>query len=119
MHMRKEIIIAVLIVVLTAGLTLSATAYYKAQNDLTEARLELTKQKNNERMKVFLGMFVEKVIKAEKAVSFEERLRLENTVRQLNDTQILAAWKKFVDSKTETEAQKNVKELLGLLVSKM
>lgn len=49
----------------------------------------------------------------------ETRLRLENAVRDLNNEQILAQWQKFTTSKTETEAQTQVKNLLELLVNKI
>jgi hypothetical protein len=44
---------------------------------------------------------------------------LETAVRDLKDEEILNQWQKFVDSKTETEAQKEVKNLLELLINKI
>lgn len=66
----------------------------------------------------FNKLFIEKVLKAEEKIDFEERLKLENMVRNLNDEEILIQWQKFTESKTETEAQDNVKDLLYILVNK-
>lgn len=73
----------------------------------------------NERVLEFAGLFIDKVLKAKQEVSFEDRLNLETVVRNLKDDQILEQWNKFVNSKTETEAQEEVKNLLDLLVKKI
>lgn len=72
----------------------------------------------NQRTLEFLSLFIKKVLKAEKEVDFDTRLMLENKVRELNDKEILESWNKFVNSKSENEAQKNVKDLLDILVDK-
>ncbi len=72
----------------------------------------------NQRTLEFLSLFIKKVLKAEREVDFDTRLMLENKVRELNDKEILEAWNKFVNSKSEDEAQKNVKDLLDILVDK-
>lgn len=72
--------------------------------------------------KKFLKLFVEKVLGNQKEtaeVSFEDRLKLENAVRELNDSEILAAWNKFVDSQTSGEAQENLRALISLLVGRI
>jgi len=67
----------------------------------------------------FEKIFIEKVLKADKEIDFETRLQLENAVRDLNDNEILSAWQAFTHSPDEIEAQKNVKELLSILVNKV
>lgn len=67
----------------------------------------------------FLQMFVKQVLKNDKGVDFETRLKLETAVRDLKDEQILAAWQKFTNSQTEAEAQKNVKDLLEVVANKI
>ena len=64
-------------------------------------------------------MFIKDVLQADKEVDFETRLKLENAVRDLKDQEILAGWQSFIDSKTEQDAQSNVKKLLGILISKI
>lgn len=67
----------------------------------------------------FGEQFVEKVLKAEKEVDFDTRLKLENDVRELEDNDLKAQWDKFTASKTEQEAQQEVKNLLSLLFKKL
>jgi len=116
---RAKVIYTTLAVVLLGGMFFSGYGYLSMQKELTTTRMLLAEEKRDERALNFLGMFVSKVIKAEKEVSFEDRLKLENMVRDLNDESIVKQWKNFVDSKTEKEAQENVKELLDLLVDKI
>jgi len=52
-------------------------------------------------------------------LDFETRLSLENSVRDLNDPEIMAEWQNFTNSKTEADAQTSVKTLLGILISKI
>ena len=59
------------------------------------------------------------MLKAEKEIDFETRLKLENAVRNIGDDEILIQWQKFIESKTEAEAQTGVKNLLDLLVDKI
>ena len=93
--------------------------YFAAVKELEGTKVVLTTQRYNEKTINFLKMFIKRVIKSDKEVDFETRLKLENAVRDLNDEQILALWQKFVNSQNEVEAQKNVKELLDLLVDKV
>lgn len=67
----------------------------------------------------FLKIFVAKILKAKGEVVFEDRLKLENAVRELGDAAVLGQWQKFVDSKESEVAQDNLKELLGLLVQRL
>lgn len=67
----------------------------------------------------FLKLFVKEVLKAEKEVDFETRLKLENSVREIGDKEVLEIWQKFVESQTEEEAQRNVKDLLEILAKKI
>ena len=73
----------------------------------------------NEKTLNFTRIFVVKILKAEKEVDFETRLMLENSVRDLENSEILAQWQKFTNSKTESEAQEEVKILLEMLVNKI
>lgn len=67
----------------------------------------------------FAKFFIEKFLKAETGVDFETRLKLENAVRDLKDEEILAQWQKFAESKTEIDAQAEVKNLLEMLIDKI
>jgi len=67
----------------------------------------------------FNKQFIEEVLGGGKEVNFETRLKLENSVRALNDEEILSDWQKFTKSKDAAEAQTNVLILLKALANKM
>lgn len=93
--------------------------YFTTRTELIKTKTALDSKLFNEKIVLFNRTFIEKVLRSTSEVSFEDRLRLENAVRDLNDKEILDRWNLFVASKTETEAQENVKELLSLLARKI
>ena len=109
----------ILVAILLAGNILLGIKLYSAQNELTESRRITETRQINNKVLDFSKLFISKVLKSGTEVSFEDRLSLENAVRNLNDEQILTQWQKFVGSKTEEEAQNEVKNLLELLVNKI
>lgn len=66
----------------------------------------------------FHEFFIQSVLLTEGEIDFETRLQLEGAVRNLNDQEILTAWNSFVNAPNDTEAQRELKELLLLLVRK-
>src|SRR5258708_855034 len=76
-------------------------------------------QNSDTKILMFAQLFIDKVLRAKQDVSFDDRLKLETMVRDLNDVEILDQWNKFVNSKTEADAQDEVKNLLALLVQKL
>ena len=116
--MGKRILVWVVVAALIAGNIFWLAAYFKTQREAEGMRVLLSTARYNDKSLRFLQMFIKQVLKSEKEVNFETRLKLENSVRELNDDKILAQWQKFVNSQNETEAQGNVKELLDLLVDK-
>jgi hypothetical protein len=91
----------------------------KIASGLPEKSNIISPNTKNEKIINFLKLFITKVLKAEGEVDFETRLKLENAVREIQDKEILDQWTKFTESKTEEEAQKNVKDLLEILVNKL
>lgn len=73
----------------------------------------------NEDVLNFTKFFIDNVIKTDKEVSLEFRLKMENDIKKINDPEITQKWEKFVGSQTEDEAQRNVRELLQELISKI
>lgn len=117
--MPKSKISIAIIIILLASTVAFAVLYFYSQQDLQITKQLLNTQQVDRKILGFGTLFVEKVLKAEKEVSFEDRLRLENTVRDLNDSDVLAQWEKFTVSKTDTDAQKEVINLLELLLKKI
>src|SRR3989344_1788977 len=116
---NQKIILIIVISILVAGNVLLGVNKFLVQEKLQMIEQKVKDQESNLKILNFTRLFIEKVLKAENEVSFEDRLKLENAVRDLNDNEILAQWEKFVESKTEIEAQNAVKNLLELLVKKI
>jgi len=114
-----RLILIVIIVILLASNISLGVKYVKSQKELKETKSTLETQVMNRKVLDFSKLFIEKVLKAEEEINFEDRLKLENAVRNLNDEEILAQWNKFLASKDELEAQREVKNLLELLINKI
>ena len=117
--MDKSKIILIIILILLASNIFFGVRYFSVRNDLEQTKQLVKTQQINEKVLNFTILFIDKVLKAQGEVSFEDRLILENAVRALEDETILNQWQKFVESKTEEEAQREVKDLLEMLVSKI
>ena len=116
---KEKAVLVIIISVLLATNIFFVVKYAAVQSELIDQRIAADKVSFNSNVLDFESLFIEKVLKAKGEVSFEERLNLEKVVRALNDGQILEQWNKFVNSKNEAQAQEEVKNLLGLLVSKI
>ena len=115
----KLIIFTIIIFFLLASNLFFALNFYDLRREIKALRSRLRVCQTNEKVLNFTRLFIEKVLKAEEEIDFETRLQLENAVRSINDEEILNQWKKFTQSQTEEEAQKEVVELLDLLVKKI
>jgi len=109
----------ILILILLTGNVFFGFKYFAFQKELQKTQTALEIQKTNGKILEFSGLFIEKVLQAEKEIDFETRLKLENAVRNLEDEEILTQWQKFTESKTEIEAQREVKNLLEMLMDKI
>ena len=78
-------------------------------------------QKATERLQTarFMKYFIDTVLNTKGTVSFEDRVKLENDVRQLHDSQVTAEWDIFVASKDSKAAQEAAVKLMSMLSSKM
>ena len=119
MTSMKKIAFITFIAVLVFGNIYLGWNYAQARKEIERLNMVTDVFHKNIKVIEFANLFIEKVLKADSEVDFETRLKLENDVRELNDPDILASWQTFTQSKTETEAQKAVKNLLGVLIAKM
>ncbi len=116
---KQKTILIIIILLLIASNIYFGFKYLNSQRELRSMQSALETQKTNEKVLDFTKLFIEKVLKAKGEVDFETRLKLENAVRNLGDEEILEQWNKFVNSKTEAEAQEQVKNLLEMLIDKV
>ena len=118
-NQSKKAVFGLIILILLLTAFFFVSKYFSLQKELKETKTFLETQKINEKTLEFAKFFTKNVLKAEKEVDFETRLKLENAVRNLNDEEILSQWQKFTESQTEIEAQNNVKDLLEMLINKI
>tara|TARA_Y100000310_G_C20681383_1_gene816150 strand:- start:1162 stop:1539 length:378 start_codon:yes stop_codon:yes gene_type:complete len=105
--------------VLLLLLLFSFFQYLSVRSEHKSLQEEAISYETNQKVIAFTNLFINKVLTIEEDVEFEERLRLENMVRDIDDEEILSAWMIFVESKTEADAQKNVVDLLVTLINKI
>ena len=117
--MKSKAFWVVIFLTLVGVSALFSIKYFAASKELGSIKVIISSQRYSGKYLDFLKMFIKLVIKSDKEVDFDTRLKLENSVRGLADAEVLALWQKFVNSANETEAQNNVKELLGILVEKI
>jgi len=114
---RTTLVLLVVLVFLVA-----ATTFLFLQNRNLNAELAHRKGTTVSAFNVktlnFMKTFIDLVLAHEGVIEVENRLKLENSVRDLNDPEILAAWNSFVSSNTESQAQQNVIKLLKILAKK-
>ncbi len=113
--MTKNIIITILI------LTNIAFVYFVfTQNgNIVNLQKTIESQKINSKVVLFTQTLIDKVLKSTKPVDFENRLALENMVRDINDKDILDKWNTFVKSTDNNQAQIEIKNLLDILVKRI
>jgi len=113
---QNKILIIVLIISILANV-LFGVNYFQNKNT----------QKNNtdfsiqERQKVgeLTKFFVTKVIATGGQISFEDRAKIEEDIKALNDQNVAVKWSAFVASKNAKDAQGAAIELLVALTEKM
>jgi hypothetical protein len=118
MQKNKKVAIAVAMLVMVAIGFLVAN-YVAMKNRLAVSEGVLQAYKYNNGALSFTRLFIEKVLEAEGEVSFEDRLQLENQMRDLKDAEVTSAWNAFTQAQTEMQAQTAVKKLLKLLIGKV
>jgi len=104
------------IVILSVLLLWLGFLYTNQKKELAVFQQEASKVEESSRVENFLKLFVMKVLSAEGEVNFDDRLKLENDVRALNNPKILSAWNIFVGSATPEEAQTNLRNLISVIV---
>ena len=114
MSNSKKISVIVVLAILTI---LFGVMYFNTQKELIKTKTYLQTENINAKTLAFTKLFITKVLKANQEIDFDTRLGLENSVRDLGNNQILVQWQKFTDSKTEAQAQIEVKNLLEVLVN--
>ncbi len=78
--------------------------------DKSELRLQASR---------FLKAFIDIVLNTDGPIAFEDRVKLENDIRQMHDVDLIKLWDAFVGSKDSKAAQENAIKLMSMLATKM
>jgi len=113
---RLKILIIILFISLIVSNIFFACMYL---TNLKKIEILEDKQEINSSVLTFTQLFVDKVLKGDKEVSFEDRLQLENSIRSLKDKETFDCWERFTNAKNQDEVQNNFYELFSLLLKKI
>lgn len=116
---KRKISLLIIFIILVLS---NAYFIFKSVSLSTEAakmQNNVQTSEKNSKISEFFVLFVDKVLKSEGEIDFNTRLDLENSVRATKDEELLVSWQNFTDSKTEQDAQKEVKNLLGVIAKKL
>jgi len=67
----------------------------------------------------FMKLFIDTVLGTNGVISFDDRVKLENDIRSLNDERATQLWEAFVNSEDSQTAQDNAVRLMSYLSNKM
>ena len=116
--MRKSLIIAIIVALTALNLTL-AWQWIATAQQTEKLNQEVIRNDKNHKIVVFTQLLTDTVLNQDKEIAFEDRLELEQAVRNLNDQEIFDQWQLFTKSTSDAETQKNFIDLIKLLLSKV
>lgn len=116
---NKRVIVWGAVLLLVLGNVVLLGLYFLQAREIKTLQSQVQVRQVNNKVVNFLDLFIQKVLKSDTEVSFEDRLQLENAVREINDADILLTWEQFTAATTEDEIQQGVKGLLEALVRKI
>jgi hypothetical protein len=115
----KRLVLIIIITLLAAGNIYLGIQLFLCKSELNRTNESLYTKQINEKTLAFAKLFVDKVLSGSGEIDFEERLKLENAVRDINDQKIFDQWQKFVKSENDGDAQKQVSALFTMLLNKI
>lgn len=116
--MNKKLVV-VFMIVLMLGLGFFGWQYVSLRAQLQMAEQTIAKQQINQKVLAFAQLFVADVLQGSKEISFDQRLQLENAVRDINDPELFAAWQKFTGATDQADIQKQFSNLFKLILNKI
>ncbi len=113
---RLKVLIVILFIVLVIGNVFFAVKYFINEREIQAME---QKQQINSSVLYFTQLFVDKVLRGNKEISFEDRLQLENSIRALKDKEAFDSWEKFTKAKDQDEIQSDFYDLFSLLLGRI
>lgn len=113
---QNKKIVFVLFMILIISNIFFVYKYFESKNIIKQNNI---KQEANKEILSFTLLFMNKVLQGSKEISFDDRLQLETSVRNLNDEDIYDSWKTFTKATNDTEVQKDFYNLFTILLEKI
>jgi len=111
----RNIVIAIILLCLA----LFVWRYLSLSSRLRVAEQAVGAQRVNEKVLSFSRLFVTNILRNEQAINFDQRLELENAVRDIKDPEIYKAWQEFTNAKEQSAVQLSFYNLFSLLLDKI
>lgn len=118
MDKKKLLLICVFCFLIVCNIYLIARIFMISK-ELKVANESIYTQQSDQKILFFAKLFVNKVLREDDEIDFEDRLKLENAVRDINDQEIFNKWQSFIVSKNSQEAQQIVADLFSILFDKI
>lgn len=118
MNIKRLTLVSIISVLFATTIGLSVQCFILV-SELKLAESNLKTQEAGEKSAYFAKLFIDKILLSSGTVDFEDRLKLENSVRDLNDKEIFTEWQKLTDSKNNAETQKIVGNILKMLIARI
>ena len=117
--MEKTKVLGIIVIVLFISNIFFVWMFISLKISVRNLENKTSSQKVNANILNFTQLFMDKVLGGSKEVSFNDRLQLENSVRNLNDKEIFDSWQVFTKAKDSAEVQKDFYGLFQLLLKKI
>jgi hypothetical protein len=117
---KSRLVSNILMLVLVAGNIFFSIQYMDGvKQQANKDSQEETKSIERLQTARFLKLFIDTVLNTKETISFENRVKLENDIRQLGDKAITTQWETFIKSTDTKLAQEAAVKLMSMLGSKM
>ena len=117
---KSRLIPNILLVVLVVMNLFFVIQYIR--NDQEQGR-QFTEQaqkiEKNVKVASFLKFFIDSTLSTKGVISYDDRVKLEADIRELNDPEVLGAWTNLIASQDSESAQKSVVVFLSMLANRM
>lgn len=117
---RTRLFSNVLMLILLCG-NIYFSIQYTSNVKLQDAKALVDSAKVDSRLQIasFLREFIDTVLNTKGTISFDDRVKLENDIRQIKDPDLIKLWDTFVASKDSKSAQDGAVKLMSALANKM
>lgn len=114
----KKAVIIILIISLALNAVL-AVFLGVSLNGFKNLKKQISSRQASQKVLEFAKLFVDKFLLSSGVVGFDDRLALENAVRDLNDEQIYKQWQDFINSPDNRQTQLSAGKLFNLLLKRL